>query len=46
MQRYKYINMVQVKKTKTKVYYNELKYKIKKYNHVRKYKDIFTYLNS
>ena len=38
--------MVQVKKTKTKVYYNELKYKIKKYNHVRKYKDIFTYLNS
>ena len=45
MQRYKYINMVQVKKKKQR--YNELKYRgKKKSNHVRKYKGIFTYLNS
>ena len=46
MQRYKYINMVQVKKKKNQRY-NELKYRgKKKSNHVRKYKGIFTYLNS
>ena len=45
MQRYKYINMVQVKKKNQR--YNELKYRgKKKSNHIRKYKGIFTYLNS
>ena len=45
MPRYKYINMVQVKKKKKHQRCNELKYRGKKKSNVRKYKEILTYLN-